>query len=298
MNARRPSARARLLTRALLPALGAAALVGSAVVPASAAPTPVACGEAALSTAITAANVSGGTLALAPGCTYTLTAPLPTITSTVVVQGRVATITRSNAAPEFGILRVAPGGSLDLRDAIITNGAATAPGDFGGGIHNEGDLMVVRTIIKDNRAQYSGGIGGSTGTTTTVAHSFINKNSALHNGGGLANDGTMTLDHTVLSDNTAAERGGGVANDAKLTITRSVLNGNSAGTVGGGVANFGSASASTTLNHAIVTGNKAVTAAGGVYNETGTVSTTASIIALNTPNNCVTSAPAVPQCLN
>ncbi|MET8751147.1 hypothetical protein ABZW32_13755 [Streptomyces sp. NPDC004667] len=302
MNAARRSAgRVPLAARALLPALGAAALVGTVVAPASAAPIPVACSEAALNSAITTANSGGGTLVLFPGCTYTLTAPLPTISANVVIDGRVATITRSATAPDFGILRVNNTGNLDIRNIIISNGAATASGDFGGGIRNDGTLRVSQSIIKNNRAQFSGGIGNNSGATTTVVGSLITKNTALHNGGGLANDGTMVINQSTISDNTAAERGGGVANDGTLQITQSVLNGNAANGptgIGGGIANFGSAAASTTLTRTIVTGNRATTTAGGVYNNTGTVTSTASVIAHNTPNNCVTSSPAVPQCLN
>ncbi|MFE2248423.1 hypothetical protein [Streptomyces lavendulae] len=170
MNAARRSAgRVLLAARALLPALGAAALVGTVVAPASAAPIPVACSEAALNSAITTANSGGGTRALFPGCTYTLTAPLPTISANVVIEGRVATITRSATAPDFGILRVNNAGNLDIRNIIISNGAATAGGDFGGGIRNDGTLRVSQSIIKNNRAQFSGGIGNNSGTVTSTA---------------------------------------------------------------------------------------------------------------------------------
>ncbi|MFG2880416.1 hypothetical protein ACGFYU_36295 [Streptomyces sp. NPDC048337] len=305
------NAHSRLATRTLLPLCGAAALLATATTtasplaaaPAAAAAVPVGCSEVALSQAITIANGTGGTLTLSPGCTYTLTTPLPAISGTMTIDGNVATITRSNSAPEFGILRVASGGNLTIRRVFITNGAATASGDFGGAIHNEGTLSVGQSVIRDNRADFSGGIGGSSGTTTTITNTLISRNKAARNGGGVANDGTMTIAMSTLSDNTAVGQGGGVANDGTLKINQSVLLNNSVtGTDGlegrgGGLANFGGA-ATTTLNRAIITGNRAAVTAGGVYNEAGTVASTLSVIAGNTPNNCVTSSPAVQQCTN
>lgn len=295
-----PSRRlAARLTRVLLPACGAAALVGTAVAPAVAAPTPVPCSTASLAAAITAANAGGGSLSLATGCTYALTAPLPAISAAVTIDGHVATITRAPTAPAFGILAVAPGGKLTISHVIVTGGDAS--GSFGGGIRNEGTLSVSASIISNNKADFSGGIGGTGGTTTTIANSFINKNTATRNGGGFANDGNMTISRSTVSDNTALEKGGGVANDGVLKIERSALTNNSASGptgLGGGIANFGGPGASTTLTGAIVTGNKATVAAGGVYNNAGTVTSNTSFISLNQPNNCTTSAPAVPSCTN
>lgn len=88
-------------------ATGTALGLGLAVVPTTAeAATNVPCTTAALITAISTANGSGGgTLNLAPGCTYTLTtafnggdAGLPAITTPITVNADGDTIERSTAA--------------------------------------------------------------------------------------------------------------------------------------------------------------------------------------------------------
>ncbi|MBD0688841.1 hypothetical protein [Streptomyces sp. CBMA123] len=281
-----------------LGALGAAALTvtGLAATPA-AAQTFVPCTTAALATAITNANTSGDTLALAPGCIYTLTTPLPDIQNTIVIKGDGATITRGPAAPAFRILTVDSTGNLDLRDAIIANGDAT--GDFGGGIRNDGTLTVRRSLIRDNHADFSGGIGGNTGSTTNVEHSLITANSALYNGGGLGNDGTMTIDKSTVVNNNALELGGGVANDGTLNISQSNVYDNSASGpagAGGGIANFGAAG-TTTLTRSKVTSNVATNAPGGVFNNGGSVTLDFTAVLANNPTNCFGSPTAVPGCV-
>ncbi|MGW2253191.1 hypothetical protein ACWCXH_23760 [Kitasatospora sp. NPDC001660] len=282
-----------------LSALGAAALTvtGMAATPA-AAQTFVPCTTDALAGAITDANTSGGTLVLAPGCIYTLTTPLPSIQNTITIQGDGATITRDPAAPAFRILTVDPTGNLDLGEAIIANGDAT--GDFGGGIRNDGVLTVRGSLIRDNHADFSGGIGGNTGSTTLVDRSVISGNSALHDGGGLGNDGTMTITSSTVVNNTALELGGGAANDATLNVSQSDVFDNSASGptgAGGGIANFGGAGATTTLTRSKVDSNSATNAPGGVYNNGGSVTLNFTAVFPNSPTNCFGSPTAVPGCV-
>ncbi|MFH9355620.1 hypothetical protein [Kitasatospora sp. NPDC017646] len=282
-----------------LGALGAAALMatGVAATPA-AAQTFVPCTTDALASAITDANTSGGTLALAPGCVYTLTTPLPSIQNTITIEGDGATITRDPAAPAFRILTVDSTGNLDLREAVITNGDAT--GDFGGGIRNDGVLTVRCSLIRDNHADFAGGIGGNTGSTTSVDDSLISGNSALHQGGGLGNDGDMTIDKSVVVNNNALDLGGGVANDATLNVSQSSVFDNSASGpagAGGGIANFGGAGATTTLTRSKVVSNIATNAPGGVYNDGGGVTLNFTAVLANNPTNCYGSPTAVPGCM-
>lgn len=261
----------------------------SLATPASA-QTPVACSETALRAAITAANVAGsGNLALAPGCTYALTTALPDITGALTIDADHATITRASAA-SFGILVVR--GSLNLSDATITNGDAP---DFGGGIANYGRLTVTSSSIRDNNANFSGGIGGVGGTRTVITSSNIMNNHANVNGGGLANDGFMSVSGSRVIANTAGSLGGGVASDGNLTITSSNVNDNQAFS-GGGLANVGGGTTSVVLSN--VNNNTATTAPGGILNTSGTVSLQASRVNGNTPTNCAGSPVAVPSCTN
>ncbi|MDI2131149.1 hypothetical protein [Yinghuangia seranimata] len=286
MFTRMPSA---LLAQAVC--AGALATVVAGATPASA-QTTVPCSATALSAAITAANVSGGTLVLSPGCTYALTTPLPAITNTVTINARHSTITRTSAAG-FSILTVAFGGNLSLLDATITNGDAP---DFGGGIANHGALTVTGSAIVGNHGNFSGGIGGGTGSVTHVVKSSVMDNTANNNGGGLANDGQMTIEDSRIIDNTAVNGvGGAVANDGILVVSSSNLNENSAHR-GGGVANVGGGL--TTLNSSNVNNNTADVQPGGILNTGGTVTLNASRVKGNDPTNCTGSPVAVPGCTN
>ncbi|PBC62657.1 hypothetical protein BKI49_17705 [Streptomyces sp. Tue6028] len=281
---------------------GAVATVVVTATPASA-QTIVPCSATALSAAIAAANgAQGGDLVLAPGCTYALTTPLPDITSTITVNARHSTLTRSSTA-SFGILSVASGGKLSISDATITNGDAP---DFGGGIANRGVLHVTDSVFRDNHATYSGAIGGGSGSTTWIERTTIQRNTAKVNGGGVANDGNMTILNSRLIGNTAGAVsgngvGGGVANDGTLNIVRSDINENHADRAGG-VADIDGGT--TTIKDTNVNANTADVAPGGVLstpepnNISGTVNLISSWVRNNRPTNCAGSNIAIAGCTN
>ena len=136
----------RLSTLVKLAMGSGAAVLGLAVAPAtmaSASPTTfVSCssGGAGLVAAITAANVAGGTINLAPGCTYSLTSSnngssgpmglpgfngLPPVTNTITINGFGATIAANNTT--FRIFQVnGPSGNLTLQGLTLTGGNAAA----------------------------------------------------------------------------------------------------------------------------------------------------------------------------
>ncbi|MFA3837254.1 hypothetical protein [Streptomyces aureus] len=268
---------------------GALASVVATATPASA-QTIVPCSASALSIAITNANIAGGgSLVLAPGCTYGLGAALPDITSPITINARHSTITRASA-DSFGILSVLAGGNLKITDVTITNGDAP---DFGGGIANRGTLTVVNSAIRDNHANFSGGIGGGFGSTTQIVGTNIMLNRANVNGGGVANDGNMTVTSSRIINNTAGSAGGGAANDGILRIVATNVNENHAGRAGG-VANFGPGM--TTIVSSNVNSNTATAAPGGVLNTGGTVALLASRVRGNVPTNCAGSNITVPNC--
>ena len=105
-------------------------------------------GAAGLVAAIAAANsAGGGTVNLAPGCTYTLTAVnntssnpnpmiggsasngLPVVTAPVTINGVSATIARNSSAPQFRLFEVdGPSGNLTLQGLTLTGGFSPAGG--------------------------------------------------------------------------------------------------------------------------------------------------------------------------
>jgi hypothetical protein len=208
-------------TRKLSAFLGATTLAaGLALIPTNAnAARVVPCNEAALVAAITTANSNGGgSLQLAPLCTYTLTAPhavsgngpsgLPVITTPISLNGFGTDIARAPGAPDFRIVEVdalTPGnaGSLNLT-ALTLRGGKAEPGAVGGGIANFGGTVRLNSsTLRNNAATAGGGLYNDIGTSSLVG-SFVVGNVATSSlGGGIyENSGAVTLTSTFVGNNT------------------------------------------------------------------------------------------------
>jgi len=223
------------LSRALLAFTGAGALVigatsfASASVPISASapvkPAAVACNQAALVAAVTAANAAGGgTITLTAGCTYTLTSSngndgvngpdgLPIITTPITFSGNADIITRAATAPAFRIAQVTTAGGLTLDAVTLSGGDATAAGDDnGGGILNFGAVTLTGSALSGNTALGLGGAlyGSGAASASTFTSSTISGNAA-HQGAGLAVVlATFTATSSVITDNAATVDPGGI----------------------------------------------------------------------------------------
>jgi hypothetical protein len=171
--------------------------------------------------AITAANNDGfaggcaagsgaDTIVLPPNSIHTLTEVnntpgepngLPTITSTITIEGNGSTITRDPGAPEFRILEVRSGGNLTLQQTTVSGGRTIQFQD-GGGMANDGVLSLVNSNVINNYSP--------------------------RGGGGLHNDfsATLSLTNSTVSGNLSAD-GGGIFNRNNLTVTNSTVSGNS-----------------------------------------------------------------------
>lgn len=214
----------------------AAALgLGSASYAAAQINVPCSAGGPGLVAAIDTANSSGGgTIRLEHHCTYQLTTAnnsgplgdngLPVVTSTIVVNGKDATIAGNST--DFRLFEVdAPNGKLTLDHVTLTGGAAvsqaTPPASAGGALfNNEGTVKIDHSVVTGNVAGAGGGLAsgspqeethGPTGSLT-VDHSVISDNTAFGGGaGGILNRaGMLTVDHSRITGNTAPG-GGGIA---------------------------------------------------------------------------------------
>jgi hypothetical protein len=272
---------------------GAAILVFT-VAPAttvSAAPpafVPCSGGAAGLIAAINAANGSGGgTISLAPGCTYALTVPnngengLPVVITPIAVFGNGATITGSGAVRIFEV--DAPGGNLSLRNVTLTGGSAS---DFGGAILNSGTVTLNQSVVTGNSAVNAGG-GIANGTfgpntaTLTLNGSLVTNNTSpgdgvqppdgSGSGGGIVNaQGKATLNFSRVSNNFAGgPAGGGIASGnymgspgptSQLTLNFSQVNNNTAPNAGGG--GIQNLAGNVTLNISQVNGNSSLNGGG------------------------------------
>jgi len=138
-------------------------------------------------TAIQTLNANGGgTISLANGGAYSVTAPsdwwygpnaFPAISSAITIDGNGATISRASGSTNFRFFYVSGGfstlaaGSLTLNDLTLSGGLAQGGsgggglegggggGGFGGAIYNQGVLSLAEVTFASNTAQ--GGSGGN-----------------------------------------------------------------------------------------------------------------------------------------
>jgi CSLREA domain-containing protein len=268
-------------------------------------------GDCSLREAIEAANTdttvdgcdagSGEDTINLPSGTYLLSSQLPTITSTVTVDGGSPnpTIDGGNAVRPFF---VASGAQLSLNKLTLTKGNHIS--NDGGAIRNQGTLVVSNSTISASAAVSAGAIFNQ--GTLEVSDSTFSQNSARGDGGAIRNEGTLEVNNSTFSQNIATgNAGGAIANRSSgtATVSNSTLSGNSASrggamsnqgtlevnnstfsdnraTNGGGVWN--SSSQTLTVTNSTFSGNSA-DAGGGIFNEFDTLTLKNTIVA-NSPS--------------
>jgi hypothetical protein len=207
--------------RALLTLVGSAVLALAStsffLAPASAQarPAAVACNQAALVTAVNAANAAGGgTVTLTPGCTYTLTAGngddgvngpdgLPIVTAPITFSGNANVITRASGAAAFRIVQVSATGGITLDAVTLSGGDATSTlNDDGGGILNFGAVTLTGSELSGNTADQGAGIASVDGTVTLTSSAVSGNAATVDPGGIYFNTGTATLNTSTVTANT------------------------------------------------------------------------------------------------
>jgi trimeric autotransporter adhesin len=156
-------------------------------------------------------------------------------------------------------------GSLVLSDCIVSHNTAFIGN--GGGIFNQGFLGATRVTLNDNATDsYGGGIYNADHLELSQSSLSANKG---YGGAGIYNVSSYSpysqVDSTEITGNIASAYGGGIANiygTTSLNITRSTVSNNTAGTHGGGVYNGGLLYA----DNSTISGNFAKTDGGGFYN--------------------------------
>jgi predicted outer membrane repeat protein len=156
------------------------------------------------------------------------------------------------------------GGSAGLGGGVDNNGSLMIVGStlsqdtasLGGAIYNAGDLDVFNSTVSDNITPGGGGAVDNVGTAWIYA-STLDANSASL-GGAILNGGTLTVSDSALSGNTSAGPGGAAYNGAggTLTISGSALTGNSSQADGGAIDNAATltVSGSTLVNNSASNG--------------------------------------------
>jgi len=214
-----------------------------------------------------------------------------------------------SSIPALGdrVFDVHVGASLTCEVITITGGTAT--GNRGGGILNDGGIVVLRAVIVSGNSATTGGgvhngIATSVPASLTITDSIISGNSATNviAGGGIDNNrGSMTITGSMVSANVGSgitsgdiavitrctisgnTSGGGIVNVGAMTISGSTISNNTAGD-GGGVHTFGPARATTTISNSTISGNFAFH--GGGFNHTaGSLTITNCTITGNSASN-------------
>ena len=202
----------------------------------------------------------------------------------VTIQGKGAdrTIVQAHANVDEATGRVffiAPGAVVTIKGMTIRHGNPSSEPQSGGGIRNEGELMIEESVISQNRGSAGGGIFND--GTLTLANCTVSSNTATggdtylecNTGGGIKNmAGVAMLINSTVSDNTAVGKGGGlhIACQGTLVLVNSTISGNHTNNHGGGiyVNGLGEFTNSTIANNSALNG-------GGVYirgtNEKGVI---------------------------
>lgn len=157
------------------------------------------------------------------------------------------------------------GGTLVIVNSIIADNRATT-GD-GGGLNVTGNATISGSQIERNRA--SGGDGGglyaASASNVTIQNSLLASNvttvTTFASGGGLYSLGSLTVTNSTLSNN-LARYGGGMDSEGTALLTNTTLSGNRATTAGGGMFNAGQ----TTVSNSTLSGNSANLSGGGIDN--------------------------------
>ena len=226
------------------------------------------------------------TIQLQPGATYILTAVyasvdgpngLPSITSTINIEGQGATIVRAASAPDFRVFHIGPSGNLTLRDLTVDNGKTSTSGSWqdqaGGGIMvRYGAATVISTTFVDNSAYYGGGGIYCWSCSLVVSNTtFYNNQAVTGPGGGIAGGGTMTMTGSTLMDNSAIGEGGGIRLSETALIADTAILSNTCSGIGGGVWLRGGYYGATVLENVTIRGNTATDDGGGLYSAADTI---------------------------
>ncbi|MBI3241624.1 MAG: M4 family metallopeptidase [Chloroflexi bacterium] len=243
---------------------------------------------ATINGAIGKAAASGDTIKVAVG-TYTGTGTEVVLVNKSVTlsggwdaafatQSGMSTIDGQKVKQGIGLIN---GTTSAIGHFIVQNGVAS----FGGGINNNGTLILSDTTIVGNNTGTSGGLGGGiySSGALTLNNVTVTGNSAGYYGGGIANGGTqMTLNNSTVSNNTGGDRGGGIYNsNGILVLNNSTISGNTSARGGGIYSEF--SDSNITLNSSTISNNDPY----GIYVSSGNVALRNSILAGNTASGSI-----------
>ncbi len=149
------------------------------------------------------------------------------------------------------------GADLTLEGLSLVDGYSSI---YGGGIFNNGKIIVNDCTLSGNNAIEGGGI--SNWYDMRISNSTISGNNATTNGGGIFNRGTITITNSTFSGNTSDSWGGAIYNPGHMSIENSIFSENNS-PLAGGIYNGDTLS----INGSTLSGNYSTWCGGGILND-------------------------------
>jgi uncharacterized repeat protein (TIGR02543 family) len=161
------------------------------------------------------------------------------------------------------------GGEISGNKATL---GSTSTSGFGGGVYNDGTVIMNGGKISGNTANFGGGVFNYFGTYTMSGNSIITNNNITlgqHSGGGVYNYGYFTMQDNAEISNNSAPWGGGIFNEYNtFTMKGGTITGNTA-TVGNGGAiyanNVQDSNAKIIITGGTISNNTTPSYGGGIY---------------------------------
>ena len=168
-------------------------------------------------------------------------------------------------------LYIATGAEVYIYQTTIVENFA----DKGGAIFNQGDLKIVESALRNNRASDSGGAVVNHGSARlAVTISTFSNNLAGDKGGAIYSSGPASVEASSFVHNAALEGGTIYSDEDELTVLNSTFSQNTGADAGGALYLNQSAA---TLTHITLYGNESRNG-GGLFHDGGSVSLVNSII--------------------
>ena len=156
--------------------------------------------------------------------TIQLKSPLPELTSELIIDGRMpGKLWRRIGVTIDGkqlhqVFQINAGANVTIQALTIADGHA----NNGGGLLNQGYLILKDSTLVGNTAINEGGaVANIEGTLQVINSTFFN-NAAGNNGGGISNHSDMVITNSTFSGN-GANNGGGVFNNGMLLLRNTIV---------------------------------------------------------------------------
>ncbi len=162
-----------------------------------------------------------------------------------IAPGTETTIERFDITRGYSAFR--GGGVYNQGDLMLTNSSVTyclAVNDFGGGIASDSDIYIYQSTIANNTSTHEGGgIGAFLGTMTIDQTTISNNTSGMSGssgyggGAGIANHSETVIRNSAVINNHILGyfNGSAIFNEATLSIENSTISGNTGGSGGGAI---------------------------------------------------------------